>query len=209
LLIKGPSPEDEKKDVPTNWCFCYGFKTWENKDKRKLCNHTTGIIVRSVDNPKPYQSQWIHDYKEKIVKTFALELVRIKDVIRKPTLTLNSDVFGSSQFSRLEEKSGDSILNLKIEDDTELLSYPTLAHVPFGEMFGKKSNVKFEMRIDGVYIGANGTTIQVKLDRACVAGTRQLRSRVPMNITIASDDEVHDEKEDEVGIPIDEEDVLP
>jgi hypothetical protein len=208
LLIKGPSPEDEKKDIPPNWCFCYGFKTWENKDKRKSSSQTTGIIVRSVDNPKPYQSQWIHDYKEKIVMTFARELVRIKDIIRKPTLTLNSEVFGSSQFSRLEEKSGDSILNLKIDDDTELLSYPTLEHVPFGEMFGKRSNVKFEMRIDGVYVGANGTTIQVKLDRACVAGTKQLRSRAPMNITIASEDEVHDEKEDEVGIPIDEEDVL-
>jgi len=205
LLIQGPAPVDEKQDVPANWCLCFGFKTWENTDKRKPSNHTTGIVIRRVDNSTAYQTQWIHDYKEKIVKTCATELVRIKDAIRKPNLTLTSDILTGSSFARLEEKSGDSILNLKVEEDTELLSYPNLGHIPLAEMFGKRSNVKFEARIDGIYVGPNSTTIQVKLDRVCVAQIQNRRLRAPMHVYVP-DDEVEipdlEEEEDDTGIPL-------
>ena len=173
LLIQTPAPADEKQDTPKNWCFCFGTKTWESKDRRKPNNHTTGIVIQRSDNPTDYRSQWITDYKEKIVKACAIELVRIKDAIRKPTLSLSSDSLNSAQFTRLEEKSGDSILNLKIRDDhdsamTQFLRYPSLEEIPASEMTGKKCNIKAEILIDGIFIGSNGITIQAKLDRACV-----------------------------------------
>jgi Protein of unknown function (DUF2738) len=214
LLIQSPTVADEKQDTPKNWCLCFGTKTWENQDRRKANSHTTGIVIQRADNPTAHQTQWINDYKEKIVKTCAIELVRIKDAIRKPTLTLTSDSLTSASFSRLEEKSGDSILNLKIRDVhdsamTEFIRYPSLEHIPAAEMTGKKCNVKFEILVDGIFVGANGITMQVKLDRACVAEAKKAPVvRKPMRITVVPDDEVHEMAgigENEVEIPAEEE----
>ena len=72
-------------------------------------------------------------------------------------------------------------------------------------MFGKRSNVKFEVRIDGIYVGPNNTTIQVKLDRVCVAQIRQRRLRTPMHVYVPEDEvEIPDleEEEDDTGIPL-------
>ena len=210
LLIQTPAPADEKQDTPKNWCYCFGTKTWESKDRRKPNNHTTGIVVQSADSPTDYRSQWINDYKEKIVKTCAIELVRIKETIRKPTLSLSSDSLNGAPFSRLEEKSGDAILNLKIRDEhdsamTQFLRYPNLVEIPTSEMIGKKCNVKAEILIDGIFVGPNGITIQAKLDRACVSEPKKMAvARKPMRITIEPDDEIHETAgvgEDEVEVP--------
>ena len=77
--IQGPAVADAKEDTPKNWTFCFGLKRWEKKDMRKPDNYTTGIVVQRADNPAYHQTEWIHDYKEKIVSDCAHELVRIKN----------------------------------------------------------------------------------------------------------------------------------
>ena len=75
--------------------------------------------------------------------------------------------------------------------------------VPLAEMFGKRSNVKFEARIDGIYVGPNSTTIQVKLDRVCVAQTQQKRLRIPMHVYVPDDEvEIPALEEEENDIPL-------
>lgn len=206
LLIKSPEPTDEKQDVPKNWCFCFGIKKWESKDKRKPDNYTTGIILQRSDTPTDYQTQWIHDYKEQIVSACIAELVRIKDSVKRPNLTPNSDSLTSGSFSRMEEKDGSVILNLKVYDThadcpTEFLLYPNLEPILTG-MEGRKCNVKFEILIDGIFVGSNAITIQAKLARACVAEVKKRRMVLaPMRIVVP-DDEIHVEGEvDEVEIP--------
>ena len=194
------------------------MKTWESKDKRKPNNHTTGIVIQRADNPTDYRTDWIHDYKEKIVSACAHELVRIKDAIRKPNLTLTSDSLTGAQFSRFEEKSGDTILNLKLRELgggtgclTEFLSYPSMQSIPVQQMFGKRCNVKCEILIESMFVGATSITIQAKLDRACVSEPKKMTvARKPMHVYIRPDDEVHEVAgvgENEVEIPAGESEV--
>ena len=186
------------------------MKLWENKDKRKPSNYTTGVVIQRADNPTEHQTQWIHDYKENIVSACAHELVCIKNEIKIPTLSLSYDALTSGQFSRLEEKNGDTIFNLKLRQlggdvavITEFLSYPSLQTMTVNEMTGKRCNIKFEVLIESIYVGT-AITIQCKLDRACVAEPKKMAIiRKPMKITVV-DEEIHETVgtgEDEVEIP--------
>ena len=214
LLIESPTVDDIKEDTPKNWCFCFGVKQWESKEKKKISNYTTGIVIQRTDNPSPYLEQWLNNFNQNIVKACAQAVVNVKNDVKKPNLTLTSDSLSSGTFSRLEEKNGSMILNLKLRQDsegvdTEFLTYPDLKVIPFKDMIGKKCNVKFEILIDGIFVGPNAITIQAKLDRACVADSKKRKIvRQPMKLNIGNP--IEDENpqqstgfgENEIDIPV-------
>ena len=164
LLIKGSNC----------WNYCFGLKEWKNKDEKKPSNYTTGIVVRSSNNPTEEQETWVHDYKEKIVDACAHAVVQMKNDVKKPNLTLTSDLLTGSSFSRLSEtKNGDLLLNLKMRQYyeailTEFVDKKTMKDIAHNAMIGRKCSVIFEMLIDSIFVGST-ITIQTKLDRACVS----------------------------------------
>ena len=164
------------------WNYCFGLKEWKNKDEKKPSNYTTGIVVRSSTGgagfPTEEQETWVHDYKEKIVVACAHAIVQMKSDVKKPNLTLTSDLLTGSSFSRLSEtKNGDLLLNLKMRQYseapggvvlTEFVDKKTMKDIAPNAMIGRKCSVIFEMLIDSIFVGST-ITIQTKLDRACVS----------------------------------------
>ena len=139
----------------------------------------------------------------------AQAVVQMKSDVKKPNLTLTSDLLTGSSFSRLSEtKNGELLLNLKMRQYyeapggvvlTEFVDKKTMKDIAPNAMIGRKCSVIFEMLIDSIFVGST-ITIQTKLDRACVSEKKApVIHRTHMVLPPEIDDEVHEEGEGEDG----------
>jgi len=206
LLIEGPH----------DWCFCYGLQESKFKDEKKQVRFTAGINVIPSNNPSEEQINWVNDFRTKIVQPCKQAVVDKKQDVKKPNITIASDLLNAPAFSRLtESKNGDLILNCKIRQygdqiRTDFVDKKTKQSIPPRDMINKRCNVSIDLLIETIFIGTT-ITMQVKLDRAFVTEKKQpVIKRVMRALPPEPDDEIHSERAESVSsesvpIPVEDE----